>query len=684
MSAAAVQPAARGIGRLKWILAGAALVAALAPQASVAAAVTVGVSPVGIAVNETTNRVYVVNQSSNTVSAIDGDTNSAVSIAVGVQPSYVAVNEATNKVYVSNGGDGTLSVIDGATNVVDTVSLGGYPGALAVNETTNKIYVANFDAGTVSAIDGATNLVETVAVEGGPVALTVNEATNQVYVANSNSNTVTIIDGATNSTAQVAVGVLPQSIAVNETTNRAYVGNADSDDVSIIDGATGAVVSVAVGPEPRAVAVNETTNKVYVANGSSNSASIIDGETNAVKTVTVGGQPYAIAVNETTNKVYVTNNMSGSISAIDGATDLASTVVVGSYPNEIALNLATNRAYVCIDPIDDRPGAVAVLALDAMLNRSTYSLYVRGTTTLKFIQASGPVAWSSSNPAVATVGSTGLVTGIKAGRATISGRCDGKTATCVVTVKNPTLSPTSMSIFVRGRGTLRVTGGSGTIRWSSSNKAVATVGSTGVVTGLKAGTAYVYAVRNGVKMTCRVVVKKRPYALSLSRTVGSGKGYINVTAKTWTGAPLPYRYVKFYRSGTYIGTAKTNSMGKARLVVTKNRSNLIYRVVVAGDSVHATTSAEKAPCFAVRVYVGSSIDTLEDSVYLGVGTYHIYVYGDGDLYADVTADDGSYIWVSGTSGAHYGFVVKTGGTMELYGYSLDDEGEIAVVIWRYL
>src|SRR5580704_8735427 len=78
-------------------------------------------------------------------------------IPVGSSPRAVAVNPATNKVYVANYDSGTLTVIDGATNVPVAVTVGGKPIAVAVNPVSNKVYVANYDSGTLTVIDGATN-----------------------------------------------------------------------------------------------------------------------------------------------------------------------------------------------------------------------------------------------------------------------------------------------------------------------------------------------------------------------------------------------------------------------------------------------------------------------------------------------------------------------------------------------
>jgi len=65
--------------------------------------VTAGAYPVAIAVNPTTNKIYVVNQNSNSITVIDGTTYNTNTILTGNTPGAVAVNAATNKIYVANG-----------------------------------------------------------------------------------------------------------------------------------------------------------------------------------------------------------------------------------------------------------------------------------------------------------------------------------------------------------------------------------------------------------------------------------------------------------------------------------------------------------------------------------------------------------------------------------------------------
>ena len=70
------------------------------------------------------------------------------------------------------------------------------------------------------------------------------------------------------------------------------------------------------------------------------------------------------------------------------------------------------------------------------LNTSTASVAVSGTVQLLAIvgPGSGNVEWSSATTAKATVDSNGVVTGVASGSSVITATCNGKTASCTVTV----------------------------------------------------------------------------------------------------------------------------------------------------------------------------------------------------------------------------------------------------------
>ena len=97
-------------------------------------------------------------------SSISHAQNVTATVAAGTTPNAIAINPTSNKIYVVNTGSGNVSVIDGNTNSVSTIGAGTNPTALAINSITNRIYVTNSSSNNVTVINGATNATTTVNV----------------------------------------------------------------------------------------------------------------------------------------------------------------------------------------------------------------------------------------------------------------------------------------------------------------------------------------------------------------------------------------------------------------------------------------------------------------------------------------------------------------------------------------
>jgi YVTN family beta-propeller protein len=106
----------------------------------------VGGSNAGIATNWVTGNVFVTNNSfgPSTTSVLDNKGNVLANIEVGSTPYGVDVDFGTNLAFVANTQDNTVSVIDGATNTVSsTVPVTGL--YVAVNPATEKVYVSGLN-----------------------------------------------------------------------------------------------------------------------------------------------------------------------------------------------------------------------------------------------------------------------------------------------------------------------------------------------------------------------------------------------------------------------------------------------------------------------------------------------------------------------------------------------------------
>ena len=184
-------------------------------------------------------------------------------------------------------------------------------------------------------------------------------------------------------------------------------------------------------------------------------------------------------------------------------------------------------------------GATAVLAATATNSDGT-----TGDVT-------GSAAWTSSNPAIAAVNATGVVTAVAVGTATITATADGVSGSSEITVKR---TPVLTSLTISGVPGSLVKGLSANAKvmasydtgttvdvtsqatFSSSASGIAGVTASGVVTGVNPGSATISAIFGGRSASVNVtVVPVRVQSLSVNpssvrlRLLGSAQLSATVT-----------------------------------------------------------------------------------------------------------------------------------------------------------
>lgn len=177
------------------------------------------------------------------------------------------------------------------------------------------------------------------------------------------------------------------------------------------------------------------------------------------------------------------------------------------------------------------------------LNKTSATLYVGDKLTLKAdVYPSGAknkaVKWTSSNTKVLKVSSSGVVTCVGRGTATITCKTEdgGYKATCKITVRQKptgvTLNKTKASIYTTKSVSLKATVSPSTaynknVTWSSSNTKVAKVDKNGKVTGVGSGKAVitVKTESGGKTAKCTVTVKKKVQVTELTLNKSKGTLY---------------------------------------------------------------------------------------------------------------------------------------------------------------
>ncbi len=228
----------------------------------------------------------------------------------------------------------------------------------------------------------------------------------------------------------------------------------------------------------------------------------------------------------------------------------------------------------------------------------TASVSVGATTTLTDATSGG--VWSSSATAKATVGATGIVTGVAPGSATISYKV---TNTCGTATTSKAITVTAAAVgAITGTATVcagatttlidATTGGT----WSSQATTVATVSTSGVVTGVSSGTATIKYTVGTASVTRVVTVNPMPAAGSItgSATVTAGATTTLSDATTggaWSCSATAIATVS--PTGIVTGTAAGTAMISYKVVntcgsATATRALTVNAVTVGSISGAAT------------------------------------------------------------------------------------------------
>lgn len=236
------------------------------------------------------------------------------------------------------------------------------------------------------------------------------------------------------------------------------------------------------------------------------------------------------------------------------------------------------------------------------------------------------VMWSTSNAAIATVNTAGLVTGGSVGSAIVTATTqDGaKTATCNVTVTSDPISvtgvgvqPTATTIGVGADTQLIATvtpsnATNKTVVWSTSNAAVATVNATGVVIGVAAGSAIVTAItQDGAKIaTCSVTVTT-PSSCSFGTPLRTGLPSI---VKTFNHAHvLGEGGSSLSNVGTFVINWELAKNGLYQMAINTNDGNPNWYVDLLPNTTQTFGSAQPSITF-----LGTGVAGLDGSYWAAV------------------------------------------------------------------
>lgn len=211
----------------------------------------------------------------------------------------------------------------------------------------------------------------------------------------------------------------------------------------------------------------------------------------------------------------------GTVTAVSaGTANIVATSVSGGLTSQCSVTVSSSGSVE--KPITGIQVSTSFLSLKkSQTSQLSVSYQPADTTDIKAVE------WISSDSSVATVTSTGLVTGVAKGKATITAiTANGNTSSCYVTISDTEKPITEIQLNTKALSLKKSqtsqlnaaylpadTTDVKTVVWTSSDNKVATVSATGMVTAVGEGSTTITATTAaGLKADCKVTVSAGEFA----------------------------------------------------------------------------------------------------------------------------------------------------------------------------
>ena len=532
----------------------------------------------------------------NGMSGANGDGGPATSASFN-NPFNIAT-DGTGNLYVADLGNGRIRKIN-ASGIITTVAGSGFGtpddgGPATLGHLANPSGVAADSAGNLYISDQMHNRVRYVnscpiiasAITGtlnicAGATTTLSNAVSGGVWSSSDLSIATVdaysgvVNGIASGTSEIRYTVSGNTATAIVTINPLPDAGAIIAPYQICEGLTGTLSATIVSgtwssSTPSVATINSSGQITAIAAGTTNISYTVTnscGVAVATKTITINPLPTAgaIAGVSTVNTgatITLSATQTGGIwtTSNSRATVSDSGVVAGVGAGTVTISYSITNG--CGTAVATKTVTVTIAATPVT---GILAVCAGGTTTLSNLTSDG--VWSSGAPGIAAVVSgTGVVTGNAAGTATISYTVSGTTITAVVTV-NPLPAAINGTAIACENAVTSLNDASAGGTWSIDNTTVATISSTGSVTGIASGVTVVsYTLGTGCLRTLTITVNAVPPPIT--GTQSGCVGNITTLANTMSGGTWSSNYTSIISVGATSGIITSLTAGTAVVTYT--------------------------------------------------------------------------------------------------------------------
>ena len=573
--------------------------------------------------------------------AVTGSANLTVNaalVSIAVTPANPSIAAGTTQQFMAIGtySDATTQNLTGSVTwsssilatatIVTSGPTHGLASAVAAGSTTISA--------TLGAISGSTNLTVTSAVITS-IAVTPANANIPLGIAQQYTATGTFSDSSVqdvtgvvtwNSSvpgvASITVSGLATGLSIGTTNMSATLGAVSSSAPLMVNAAN--LASITIAPANGSIA--QGTSIQLTATGTFNDG----GTRNLTRQVTWSSSDTTVATIGAGTGI-----ASGQPRAVSGTTIITATLGSVSQTTNLTVTNAT------ISSISVTPTGVTI-PIGAQKSFSATGLFSDSTTQ----DITANCHWTSSNTAVATVGSGGgqgpiTATSVGAGTANITASFGGMSGFSTLTVSSATLvsialSPANLILSPSATASYNALGtfsdGShvsvnGAATWTSSNPQVATIQQSGAVTGQSAGTTTIMVQSGSITATAGLAVEGAaltsiqvsPASATIPQTIRSG---FTATGMFANGDALDLTGIVAWTSSAPSIATVSNAVGSQGSATAVAPGNATVSALFAGQVGTASLRVTNATLVSISVTPATpSISLGSSQQFIATGTF---------------------------------------------------------------
>lgn len=295
-------------------------------------------------------RIYVANESSNTVTVIDAITFEVIRTVDAKNHSThdLSLSRDGKWLFATNLASGRVSVIDTATlETIASIHTGSRSHVVTLTNDNRHAWVANIADDNISIVDTQSyRILGTIPVGKGPTGLTFSRDGRFAFVSNQGDKRVAIVDTTSHRVIKaIPVGTNPHFLVLGPE-GRVWGTNTGGNDIYVIDPISREkIASFQVGPGPQQIAFaykGIVGPNAYVTVGGLNKVAVVSADPKNMRVlehIDVGERPNGIWANPEGTRVFVGHEGSNDLRVIDtGTSQVIATVPVGRKPIRVVVS----------------------------------------------------------------------------------------------------------------------------------------------------------------------------------------------------------------------------------------------------------------------------------------------------------------------------------------------------------